>query len=141
MVESVDELIRRKNAEWERARERQKPFKTKDVGREGRHLWCREAWTWLPQHNYGEKVFVIERLRNVGQEGRRAFDGGARPGDIEYRFGYWIVGRIGRAKGKWWWAQFSPLIPHRDLEPLLEKARAEGTFIDPGDAPMRHGSS
>jgi len=55
MVESVDEFIRRKNAEWERARERQKPFKTKDVGREGRHLWYREAWTGLPQHNYGEK--------------------------------------------------------------------------------------
>src|SRR6266542_4125446 len=91
MVESVDEFIRRKNAEWERARERQKPFKTKDVGREGRHLWYREAWTWLPQHNYGEKVFVIERLRNVGQEGRRAFDGGARPGDIEYRSSSRIV--------------------------------------------------
>lgn len=51
-------------------------------------------------------------------------------GDIEYRFGYYIVGQIGRAKDRWVWGQFCPMIPAEDLKKLMEKARREGTVID-----------
>ena len=42
-------------------------------------------------------------------------DDEAEPGDIDYRFGYYMVGRRGRAAGRWTWGQFSPHIPHADL--------------------------
>jgi hypothetical protein len=129
MTETAAEFIARKDAQWTRERERGKAIKTKDIGRKGKHLWAREAWTLHVQHNYREKVFVIERMRYVGRTGRRAFKGGAQPDDIEYRFGYFIVGRIRRAAGRWWWAQFSPLIPHQDLKALLTKARANRTLL------------
>jgi len=137
MTETAAEFIARKNAQWEQARD--VPIETKDVGRQGKHRWVREAWTWHVQHNYGEKAILIERFRNVGHVGTLAFDGGARAGDIEYRFGYWIVGRVGRAAGRWTWAQFSPLIPHPDLQVLLSKARAEGTLLPDASEPPRSG--
>jgi hypothetical protein len=56
--------------------------------------------------------------------------GGAKVGDLEYRFGYYLVGRIGKANGRWVWGQFSPMIPQEDLAQLLHKARAEGTLLD-----------
>ncbi|MBI5729204.1 MAG: hypothetical protein HY983_03125 [Candidatus Magasanikbacteria bacterium] len=50
-------------------------------------------------------------------------------GDVEYRFGYYIVGKIGKAKNKWWWGQSCPIIPHKDLSKLLEKAKSEGVLL------------
>jgi hypothetical protein len=83
------------------------------------------------QGNYPEKVLVIERLRHAGRTGERGFTGGANVGDLEYRFGYFVVGRIGRAAGRWVWGQFSPLIPQADLSVLLEKAWKEQTLLIP----------
>jgi hypothetical protein len=80
------------------------------------------------QHNLPEKVLVVQRLRNVRTRGGRAYAGGAKPGDVEYRFGYWTLGQIGRAAGRWVWGQFSPMIPERDLAELLVKARTDGTI-------------
>jgi hypothetical protein len=133
IAETAAQFIDRKNIQWER--ERTKPIRTKDVGREGFNTWIREAWTFHMQHNHSEKVLVIERLRRSAVLGVRAFLGGAEEGDIEYRFGYYIVGRIGRAAHRWTWGQYSPLIPHKDLDVLLAKARAEGTFL-PMDAKL-----
>lgn len=127
MTETAAEFIERKSAEWQATQGQ--PVRTKDVGREGWHRWSREAWTLLPQHNHAEKVLVIERWRLVSLEGIRAHEGGAEAGDIEYRFGYYIVGRIGRAAHRWTWGQFSPLIPHPDLQRLLDKAGADGTLF------------
>jgi len=101
VTETAAEFIERKPAEWEA--KRGQPVRTKDVGREG----------WL----------LVE------VEGVRAHEGGAQAGDVEYRFGYYIVGRIGRAAHRWTWGQFSPLIPHPDLQRLLDKARADGTLL------------
>jgi hypothetical protein len=94
----------------------------------GLYTWEREAWTFMPQSNLPEKVFVVERIRLVSVQGERAYEGGARPGDREYRFGYYTIGRIGRRAGQWTWGQFSPMIPEGDLMPLVEKAQAEGTI-------------
>jgi hypothetical protein len=133
--EAAAAFIRRKSDAWKRARDKlfaespRADIRTKDIGRRGDQLWVRDAWTFRVQSNLPEKVLVIERLRNVGSGGERAYAGGARPGDIEYRFGYYIVGRIGRAAGRWTWGQFAALIPREDLAPLLEQARAEGTLL------------
>jgi len=100
----------------------------KDIGRKGRHRFIREAWTFMQQHNVPEKVFVIERLRKIRYEGRLARRSVFREGDVEYRIGYYVVGRIGRMRGRWAWGQFCPLIPKRDFPKLLRKAEREGTI-------------
>lgn len=102
---------------------------TKDIGRQARHYWKREAWTFMPQHNLKEKVFVIERLRRVKVEGTSAHPRTAKTGDIEYRVGYYIIGKNGSAKGKWTWGQFCPLIPGPDFPKLITKAKKEGTIL------------
>lgn len=126
-AETAEAFVARKNVQWEV--DRQRAIETKDIGRRGRNLWIREAWTWHMQHNYAEKVLVIERLRHAGVIGEKGHEGGAELGDIEYRFGYYIVGRIGRAAGRWTWGQFSPFIPQADLAVLLEKAKRDGTLL------------
>jgi hypothetical protein len=127
-METAEEFIERKSRQWED--ERDAVLRFKDIGRKGSHDWVREAWTWHIQGNYREKVLVIERMRHVGRTGERGFAGGADEGDLEYRFGYYIVGRNGRAAGRWVWGQFSPLIPRADLSLLLAEARREGTILD-----------
>ena len=124
--ESAEDFIVRKSATWTAERDRLLRFK--DIGRRGTHDWIREAWTWHVQSNYAEKAIVLERLRHIGRSGERALAGGAAQGDIEYRLGYYIVGRVGRAAGRWVWGQFSLLIPEQDLRILLDKARADGTL-------------
>ena len=122
------EFIRLKSAQFERDLERQKPVGMKDIGRKGRHQFIREAWTFMRQHNHPEKVFVIERLRKIKYEGRLARRSVFREGDIEYRIGYYVVGRIGQMRGRWAWGQFCPLIPRRDFPRLLRKAKRERTI-------------
>ena len=125
MAITAEAFIEQKDRQW---RAQKKRFRTKDVGRQGWNTWRRQAWTFMPQHNLPEKVFVIERLELGAPEGIIT-NKLARAGDIEYRIGYYIVGRIGRANDRWVWGQFCPLIPAADLEPLLAKARKEGTIV------------
>lgn len=123
-METYQEFIERKNKEF--FKDTLKPFK--DIGRKGSHRFKREAWTFMVQHNLKNKVFVIERLRReefIGQNSHSDL----KIGDVEYRIGYWIVGKIGRANSKWVWGQFCPLIPIEDFNPLIEKARKEGTIL------------
>ncbi|MBI4138666.1 hypothetical protein HY479_00755 [Candidatus Uhrbacteria bacterium] len=72
--------------------------------------------------------FLIERLRKELRVGAHAYKIWKK-GDIEYRFAYYIVGRIGRAKGKWTWGQYCPLIPAPDLKKLLTKAKHDHTIL------------
>jgi len=39
-----------------------------------------------------------------------------------------IIGKNGRAKGKWTWGQFCPFIPGPDFPKLITKAKKEGTI-------------
>ena len=125
-VESAADFIARKSRQWETER---RAIKAKDIGRRGWALWTREAWTWHVQTNYAEKVLLIERLRLTERVGDTAYAGGASVGDIEYRLGYYIVGRIGRAAGRWTWGQYSPLIPQADFDALFAKAHTDGTIL------------
>jgi len=125
--ESSDAFIRRKSAEFEERRMQRKPIKTKDIGRKGKQLWLREAWTFMPQRNLRRrKIFVVERFRKAGYEGTTANP--YRKG-VEYRIGYFVLGRIGRMRNHWTWGQYCPFIPKRDLPKLLAKAQKEGTLL------------
>ncbi|MCR4320064.1 MAG: hypothetical protein NUV74_06985 [Candidatus Brocadiaceae bacterium] len=95
-METYQEFINRKNAEFQNTAP--KPFK--DIGGKGSHGFKREAWTFMVQHNLKEKVFIIERLRRIEINGKTVHSD-IKIGDIEYRFGYYIIGQIGRAKNKW----------------------------------------
>jgi len=100
----------------------------KDIGRKGSHLFLREAWTFMPQSNFNEKVFILERLRKVQHSGRLSHRKGSKKGHIEYRIGYFVIGKNGNKKGKWTWGQYCPLIPKKDFNKLIRKALAEGTI-------------
>lgn len=125
-METAQEFIKRKNEQF--LKDVEKTIPMKDIGRQGKHNFIREAWTFMQQSNMEEKVFVLERLRKVVHMGELAYSN-AGLGEIEYRIGYFIIGRIGRAKGKWIWGQFCPLIPQEDLMPLIEKAKQEKIII------------
>ena len=125
-METVEEFIARKNAQF--IKEKERTIKMKDIGRKGKLVFRRVAWTFMPQTNLDKKVFVVERFVKEKKEGEHAYSGW-QEGEIEYRFGYFIVGQIGRAKDRWIWGQFCPIIPQEDLDSLLKKAKAEGTII------------
>ncbi|HYM65630.1 MAG TPA: hypothetical protein VES68_04100 [Candidatus Sulfotelmatobacter sp.] len=108
---TAEEFIKLKEEKFQNSPE----ITVKDIKRDRMHKWTREAWTFLQQSDYPGKVFTIERLRLDDK--------------LEYRFGYYIVSEYGRTKGKWVWGQFSPFIPAKDLNKLLEKAKRDGTII------------
>lgn len=121
---NYQEFIEKKNRDFAK----NPIIKVKDIGRKGKHYLIREAWTFLPQTNLSEKVFVIERLRKESTEGSLVYSNWKK-GDIEYRIGYYIKGQIGRAKDRWVWGQFCPLIPQEDLNTLLKKAKTDGVIL------------
>jgi len=115
--------------------------KAKDIQRNGTHWFRREAATFHVQSSNQQKILVLERLTwdrfvpsSPGNEPSRNMSAD----EIEYRLGYFIVSRT----GKWWWGQFAAMIPAEDLEPLLDKAREEGTLLSTphGEGPYRSGS-
>lgn len=117
---TADEFINFKSAKFMKGY----LIKVKDISRKGFHYWKREAWTFMTQSNYKSKVFVVERLNRVGSDIE-----GQKIGDLEYRFGYYIIGRIGKAKGRWTWGQFCPLIPIEDFNKLIQKAKKDQTIL------------
>ncbi len=129
---SYEEFIRLKNRQFGKDRDKKKPISMKDRGRAGSFFFVREAWTFMAQHNFDEKVFVVERPRKEGREGSLARE--FRDGEIEYRIGYFIIGKNGKLRDRWAWGQFCPLIPAQDLRKLVEKAEREGTIL-PASSP------
>ncbi len=125
----VEEFIKQKNIQYNKDKRELSVIQMKDIGRKGTLRFIREAWTFLPQHNLNKKVFVFERLRKVKHQGALAFKSSWQEGDREYRIGYFIVGKIGKAKGRWWWGQSCPLIPVGDFEKLITQAKREKVFV------------
>lgn len=66
------------------------------------------------QSNYPEKAFYLQKLKFN--------DNGA----IEYRLGYYIIGKKPKMKGKWAWGQFAPLMPVQDFRAIIRKAKKKG---------------
>lgn len=123
-MEPINEFIDRKNIEYKK----NNVIKVKDIGRKGKIFFIREAWTFYQQSNLDKKVFIIERLRKDQKQGSIAYKNWKK-GDIEYRIGYYIVGQIGRAKDRWIWGQFCPLIPQNDFNGLIDKAKKEKVIL------------
>lgn len=90
---------------------------------QGDQTWRLEARTCMTQSNYPEKILVFDRLKLIEET---AHTGGALPGDVEYRLGYYVVSPTA---GKWVWARSPLMIPADDLPRLLDKAHKEGTLI------------
>lgn len=129
-METAEQFIDKKNRVWttELSDPKYKGIPMKDIGRLGRHHYKRAAWTFMVQTGLPEKIFVIERLKKIHVEGETAY-GDRIVGEVEYRLGYYMLGRIGRMNGRWTWGQYCPLIPLQDFPKLIEKAKKEGTLL------------
>lgn len=126
-METAQKFIKRKKQQFRD--DKDKLIGMKDIGRKGRFYFIKEAITLMIQSNLDRKVFIIERLRKEKIDGIIAHKSSNKIGDIEYRVGYYIVGKIGRAKDRWIWGQFCPLIPKKDFDKLIKKAKEEGTVL------------
>jgi hypothetical protein len=102
-------------------------YTNKDISRKGKKHWVIEARTMMAQNNHDEKVFVFERMRFERAEGYQTRK--IEKGFIQYRIGYYIVGKIGKMNGKWTWGQLSPTIPVVDFNELISLAKKEKTII------------
>ncbi len=101
-----------------------KTIAMKDIGRQGRHIFQCEAFTYLQQSNNNEKYFMFERLRRIRIDGIKT-NPNLNEGDIEYRISYYIVGKNGTKKDKWTFGQYCPTIPSEDFIKLIDKAKQE----------------
>ena len=90
-TETAQEFIKRKKREFA---DNPQWIKTKDISGKGAAFGKRQKATLMPQSNYQQKVFIIERLERVRLEGTTTHRK-AKVGDLEYRFGYFVVGRRG----------------------------------------------
>jgi len=124
---TAEQFIEKKKAQFETGKNRE--FRVKDISRKGWHKWKKEAITFMPQSNYPEKVFIIERVRFVGTDGEISSNH-RENSRVEYRIGYFIVGKIGNRNGIWTWGQYCPFIPAEDFHKLIKKAIDEGTILN-----------
>jgi hypothetical protein len=102
-------------------------YTSKDIGRQGKRHWIIEARTMMPQSNHNEKVFVFERMKFDRSEGITTRK--VKKGSIQYRIGYYIVGKTGNKNNKWTWGQFCPTIPTEDFGKLVALAKKEKTLL------------
>lgn len=98
-----------------------------DINRRGKYGLLREGWTFMRQYNIIEKIFIIERFRRM--KIKKPTHKKLKVGEIEYRFGYYMVGKFGSRKNKWTWGESCPIIPEKDLGKLIKKAIAEKTIL------------
>lgn len=99
-----------------------------DINRKGKCGFIREAWTFMPQFNTKEKVFLIERLKRI-KIIKPITHSNLKNGEIEYRFGYYMVGKNGNRIDKWTWGESCPIIPQEDLKKIINKAEKEKTIL------------
>jgi|SRR3989344_3184871 len=125
--ETIKEFIKRKQEQFERKKDQ--TVVMKDIGRGGKIHFIREGWTFMPANLKEHKVFVLERFRKVKFEGTLAYKKSWKTGEIEYRIGYFIVGRIGRVRDRWVWGQFCPILTAKDLKQLISKAEKESVLL------------
>lgn len=126
-METAEEFIAKKQ---KKVNEGKAIVNAKDIGREGKFIFKIVKATFMIQHNLPHKVFVVEKLELTQLEGKHAYKEYTKmkKGDIEYRIGYYIIGKNGKMKDKWTWGQYCPLIPEQDFDKLIQKAKKEGTL-------------
>ncbi|MFA6919276.1 MAG: hypothetical protein WC244_04205 [Patescibacteria group bacterium] len=99
-----------------------------DINRKGGYFFLKEAWTFMGQHNIHEKIFIIERFKRISIK-QPVTHKKLKIGEIEYRFGYYMVGKNGNKINKWTWGESCPIIPKEDLDRLINLAKKDGTII------------
>lgn len=120
-METAQGFVKRKKSQFEQELDKKKVVSMKDIGRRGKIKFIREKWFFLPASNLSKsKVFVVEKLKKIKFEGKLAYQKSWKEGEIEYRIGYYTIGKIGRAKNKWWWGQSCPIIPAKDLRKIVK---------------------
>jgi hypothetical protein len=102
----------------------------RDVGNRGKHEFICDKFIYFQQSNSPEKYFLFERLVRESIVGI-AYEKKLKKGDIEYRISYYIVSRKDGSKhwGKWKYGQSSPMIPPKDFDNLIKKAKQKGVMI------------
>jgi hypothetical protein len=115
-------------------------IKMKDIGGDTKRDFTIEASTFLIcKHLSSEgqpfKIFIFERLRAQKPDGKVSYNTweskkNAKYPNIEYRFGYFIIGKNGKRAGRWTWGQFCPMIGHNDFINLIDLAHEEGVILD-----------
>ncbi len=66
----------------------------------------------IRRHEDNEKILLLQRLQAVSEPAKEMF-----------RFGYYIIGKKPKMKGKWVWGQFAPFITRSDFEAMVVEAR------------------
>ncbi len=105
-------------------------IKMKDIGKETKRCFTIEDSAFLIcKHLDSEKqpfkIFIFERLRAEKPEGKVSYDTwetkkNSKHPNIEYRFGYYIIGKNGNKNGRWTWGQYCPMIGHNDFIKLFD---------------------
>jgi hypothetical protein len=99
-----------------------------DINRKGKYGFLREAWTFMKQFNTEEKIFIIERFKSI-KIIKPITHKKVKVGEIEYRLGYYMVGKNGNRKNKWTWGESCPIIPKEDFDKLIKKAKKERVVL------------
>jgi len=60
-MEPINDFVKRKNRQFRTIN----VVKVKDIGRKGNHIWIRETWTFMPQSNLDEKVFITTSVQTT----------------------------------------------------------------------------
>jgi hypothetical protein len=71
------------------------------------------------QSNSERKIIVFQKMRFLEEK------------RYEFRFGYYMIGHVGKTKGRWVWGQFCLLIPQEDLMALMKEAKKRKWFSKP----------
>jgi len=94
------------------------------------HGFVCDKFIYQQESGNPEKYFIFERLvrKSIVQEG---YDEKLKKRDVEYRIVHYILSRIPKSKNtiKWVFIDSSPLIPHKEFEKLIAKAKKKGLYF------------
>jgi len=99
-----------------------------DINRKGKYGFLKEGWTFMEQHNLNQKIFIVERFRRKNII-KPVTHGNLKLGEVEYRVGYYMVGKNGNKIDKWTWGESCPIIPKEDFNKLINLAKKEKTIL------------
>ena len=114
-------------------------IRMRDIGGKTHRYFYIEKAAFLPCKHLNKKgkefkIFTFERLKAIKPDKNVLHDiweneSNSKYPNIEYRIGYFIIGKKGKAKDKWWWGQSCPMIGHEDFHKLIEIAYKEEVIL------------
>jgi hypothetical protein len=67
------------------------------------------------QHDCPSKVIYLQQVQFKDER-------------IEFRLCYYIIGKVGRTKGKWVFGQFATLVPAKDFQAIIDETKKRNWF-------------